>query len=91
MQKKRVKGELIPISEAAIILGIAKDTFYKRFRKGWYEAIFIEKHVSGWMADMIDVFLFAYPEISEDTLVMLIYKYRSDRIERKNKKRRKKK
>lgn len=83
MQKKRVKGELIPISEAAIILGIGKATFYKRFCAGRYEAIFIEKHISGWMADMMDVFHYAYPDMSKDTLALLIYKYRADRIVRR--------
>ena len=86
MQNKRAKGELIPISEAAIILGIAKKTFYKRFRQKEYEAISIEKYRSGWMANMIDVFRFGYPVMSEATLAMLIYEYRKDRIERRRKK-----
>ena len=87
MQKKPAKGELIPISEAAIILGIAKVTFYKRFRKREYDdSIFIEKYRSGWMADMMDVFRYAYPGIEEEVLAMLIYKYRADRLERRRKK-----
>jgi hypothetical protein len=87
MQKKQAKGELIPISEAAIILGIAKVTFYKRFRKREYDdSIFIEKYRSGWMADLMDVFHYAYPGMAEDTIAMLIYKYRGDRLERRRKK-----
>jgi predicted DNA-binding transcriptional regulator AlpA len=83
MQKKQVNGELIPISEAAVILGVSKPTFYKRFCKGEYEAISIEKYRAGWMADMIDVFHYAYPDMSKDTLALLIYRYRADRIVRR--------
>ena len=84
MPKKQVKGELLPISEAAHILGISKPTFYKRFCKREYDdSIFIQKHQSGWKASLMDVFDYAYPEMSQGTIAMLIYRYRADRIVRR--------
>lgn len=86
MPKKQAKREQIPISEAAVILGISKSTFYKFFRKAQYEDISIIKYREGWMADLMDVFHYAYPGMSEETIAMLIYKYRADRIVRKGRK-----
>lgn len=86
MRKKIAESESITLHEAAIILGIAKDTLYKGLRKGKYREISIERHVSGWQLDLVDVFEYAYPGMSEETIAMLIYKYRADRIERRRKK-----
>lgn len=90
MRKKEVRRELIRIGEAARILGIHKKTFYRRLLKGpyreAYKDIYVVKRREGWMADLMDVFHYAYPNASDDMISQLIYQYRADVVRRREEK-----
>lgn len=86
MTRKQMHRQLIRIAEAARILGMSKSTFYKHLQKGEYRSIYVIRKREGWMADIMDVFRYGYPEASADAISMLIYQYRADLVERKRRK-----
>ncbi len=63
---------------AAKILGIGKTAFWRRFYEGNYPNIRRQQLMTGWVWDMIDVFETAYPMADDNTISLLVGKFREE-------------